>query len=114
LAASITELDPNRRIHDTADCSVDALVSYRLKLFANAVGASIPLTARHRGENGCWQPVGAFPNGTPLGLRIVDPTFCLLPVKFELCGAARFDGTGQSCAGLHGRSSRSIRCGGAG
>ena len=82
--ASITELDPNRPIYDKAHYYVDAFVSYRLKLFANKVGASIQLNARNLGENGRLQPVGAFPNGTPLAYRIVDPALYILQVKFDL------------------------------
>ena len=111
--ASITELDPNRPVYDKAHYYADAFVSYRLKLCANKVGATRQLNARTRGETGRLQPVGAFPNGTPLACRIVDPARCILQLKFDLCGAAQFDGTGQSCAGLHGRSSRSTGCRGA-
>ena len=111
--ASITELDPNRPVYDKAHYYADAFVSYRLKLCANKVGATRQLNARTRGETGRLQPVGAFPNGTPLACRIVDPARCILQLKFDLCGAAQFDGTGQACAGLHGRSSRSTGCRGA-
>ena len=82
--ASITELDPNRPIYDKSHYYVDAFVSYRMKLFANKVGASIQLNARNLGENGRLQPVGAFPNGTPLAYRIVDPALYILQVKFDL------------------------------
>ncbi len=82
--ASITELDPNRPIYDKSHYYVDAFVSYRLKLFAKKVGASLLLNARNLGENGRLQPVGAFPDGTPLAYRIVDPALYILQVKFDL------------------------------
>jgi outer membrane receptor for ferric coprogen and ferric-rhodotorulic acid len=82
--ASITELDPNRPIYDKAHYYVDAFVSYRMKLFANKVGASLQLNARNLGENGRLQPVGAFPDGTPLAYRIIDPALYILQVKFDL------------------------------
>ena len=50
--ASITGLDPNRPIFDKAHYYVDAFVSYRLKLFANKVGATLQFNARNLGENG--------------------------------------------------------------
>ena len=82
--ASITGLDPNRPIYDKAHYYVDAFVCYRLQLFANKVGATLQLNARNLGENGRLQPVGAFPNGTPLAYRIVDPALYTLQVKLDL------------------------------
>ena len=82
--ASITDLDPNRPIYDKSHYYVDAFVSYRMKLFANKVGATLQLNARNLGENGRLQPVGAFPDGTPLAYRIVDPALYILQVKFDL------------------------------
>ncbi|MEY2877632.1 MAG: hypothetical protein RLZZ15_12, partial [Verrucomicrobiota bacterium] len=82
--ASITELDPNRPIWDKAHYYVDAFVSYRTKLFRNKVGATVQLNARNLGETGRLQPVGAFPDGTPLAYRIVDPALYILSVKFDL------------------------------
>ncbi len=82
--ASITELDPSRPIYDKAHYYVDAFVSYRMKFFANKVGATLQLNAGNLGENGRLQPVGAFPHGIPLAYRIVDPALYILQVKFDL------------------------------
>jgi hypothetical protein len=82
--ASITELDPTRPIYDKAHYYVDAFVSYRLKLFSNKVGATLQFNARNLGENGRLQPVGAFPDGSPLAFRIVDPSLYIFQVKFDL------------------------------
>ncbi len=84
LPASITELDTNRPVWDKARYYVDGFVSYRTKLFSNKIGANFQLNARNIGENGRLQPVGAYPDGTPLAYRIIDPTLYIFQVKFDL------------------------------
>ncbi len=84
LPAQITDLDPNRPIYDKSHTYVDAFVSYRLKLFNNKIGANLQLNVRNLGENGRLQPVGAFPDGTPLAYRIIDPALYIFQVKFDL------------------------------
>lgn len=84
LPASITDLDPNRPIYDKAHLYADAFVGYRTKLFAKKVGTTIQLNVRNVGENGRLQPVGAYPDGTPLAYRIIDPALYILQVKFDL------------------------------
>lgn len=84
LPAVITDLDSNRPVWDKAHYYVDAFVSYRTKLFANKIGATFQLNVRNLGENGRLQPVGAYPDGTPLAYRIVDPAVYIFQVKFDL------------------------------
>jgi hypothetical protein len=42
------------------------------------------LNVRNLGENGRLQPIGAYPDGTPLAFRIIDPALYILSVKFDL------------------------------
>jgi outer membrane receptor protein involved in Fe transport len=84
LPASITDLDPNRPIYDKAHLYADAFVGYRTKLFAKKIGTTVQLNVRNLGENGRLQPIGAYPDGTPLAYRIVDPALYILQLKFDL------------------------------
>src|SRR5262249_51856207 len=63
LPAVITDLDPNHPIWDKSHLYVDAFASYRTRLFADKVGATIQLNVRNLGENGRLQPIAAYPNG---------------------------------------------------
>jgi outer membrane receptor protein involved in Fe transport len=84
LPASITDLDPNRPIWDKAHLYADAFLGYRTKLFAKKIGTNFQINVRNLGENGRLQPVGAYPDGTPLAYRIVDPQVFIFQVKFDL------------------------------
>jgi hypothetical protein len=39
---------------------------------------------RNLGENGRLQPIGAYPDGTPLAYRIIDSALSIFQVKFDL------------------------------
>ncbi|PTY05714.1 TonB-dependent receptor [Opitutaceae bacterium EW11] len=82
--ATITRLDPNRPIWDKAHYYVDALISYKTKLFSNKVGAKFQLNVRNIQESGHLQPIGAFPNGVAHSYRIVDPRQFILSASFDL------------------------------
>jgi outer membrane receptor protein involved in Fe transport len=84
LPATITDLDPNNPIWDKARYYVDAFVTYRTKLFAKKIGTTIQFNVRNLGENGRLQPIGAYPDGTPLAYRIIDPALYIFQVKFDL------------------------------
>jgi hypothetical protein len=84
LPAQITDLDSNRPVWDKSHYYVDAFVAYRTKLFASKIGATFQLNVRNLGENGRLQPVGAYPDGTPLAYRIIDPALYIFQVKFDL------------------------------
>ena len=84
LPAPITDLDPNRPIWDKSHYYVDAFVGYRTKLFAKKIATTVQLNVRNLGENGRLQPIGAYPDGTPLAYRIIDPALYIMQVKFEL------------------------------
>jgi outer membrane receptor for ferric coprogen and ferric-rhodotorulic acid len=78
----VTELDNNRPVWDTAHLYVDAFVNYKTKLFKR-VGTRVQLNVRNLNEQGHLQPVAAFPDGTPYGYRIIDPTQYILTVTFD-------------------------------
>lgn len=59
-------------------------MGYRTKLFARKIGTTVQLNVRNLGENGRLQPVGAYPDGTPLAYRIIDPALYILQLKFDL------------------------------
>ena len=80
----ITALDPNRPIYDEAHYYFDAFVGYRTRLWSDKVAATIQLNVRNIQENGSLRPVGAFPDGTPLNYRIMDPRQFILQASFDL------------------------------
>ncbi|HVW22779.1 MAG TPA: TonB-dependent receptor plug domain-containing protein [Opitutaceae bacterium] len=86
LPAVITSLDPDKPIWYRQPAGVDAFVSYSARLWGGKVPTKIQLNARDlealRGTT--LQPVAAFPDGTPIGYRIVDPTYWTLTVTFNL------------------------------
>ncbi len=84
LPDSITDLDVNRPIWDKAHLYADAFLGYRTKLFARKIGTNFQINVRNIGENGRLQPVGAYPDGTPLAYRIVDPQLFIFQIKFDL------------------------------
>jgi hypothetical protein len=84
LPAQITDLDGNRPVWDKAHYYVDAFINYRTRLFAKKIGTNFQLNVRNLGENGRLQPVGAYPDGTPLAYRIIDPQLFIFQVKFDL------------------------------
>jgi hypothetical protein len=85
LPATITELDPTRPIYSPSQTYVDLFVSYNTKLFSDKVRARFQLNVRNVGESGGGlQPTAAFPDGTPLAYRIVDPRQFILSASFEL------------------------------
>jgi outer membrane receptor protein involved in Fe transport len=81
--AVITDLDPNNPVWDKSRYYVDVFASYRTKLFKK-IGTSFQLNVRNVGENGRLQPISAYPDGTPLAYRIIDPALYILQVKFDL------------------------------
>jgi hypothetical protein len=84
LPASITDLDVTRPIYDKAHTYVDLNLRYRMKLWANRVGATIQLNCRNIQEGGRLQAIGAYPDGTPHTYRIVDPRQFILSATFDL------------------------------
>jgi hypothetical protein len=84
LPASITDLDRNRPIYDKARAYFDLNMRYRMRLWANKVGTTIQLNVRNIQENGRLQAIGAYPDGTPLSYRIVDPRQFILTAMFDL------------------------------
>ena len=84
LPAVITDLDPNRPIYDKSHLYVDAFVGYRTKLFSDKVDATFQLNVRNLQESGRLQTIAAYPDGTPSGLRIIDPRQFIFTVTFNL------------------------------
>ena len=79
-----TALDPRRPIYDKAHTYVDLNVGYRMRLWANKVGATLRLTCRNIQESGHLQAISAYPDGTPNNYRIVDPRQFILTASFDL------------------------------
>jgi hypothetical protein len=85
LPAMITELNPNRPIYSPSEAFVDLFVGYNTRLFSNRVKARFQLNVKNVQENGGGlQPTQAFPDGTPLAYRIIDPRQFILSASFEL------------------------------
>ncbi len=85
LPASITQLNPNRPIYSPAETFVDLFVGYNTKLFSDKVRARFQLNVKNVQENGGGlQATQAFPDGTPLAYRIVDPRQFILSASFDL------------------------------
>ena len=87
LAANqpITELDRNNPIYDKAQTFIDVFGTYRFRMWSNKVGASLQLNVRNVTENGKrLQPTNAYPDGTPISFRIVDPRIFILTASFDL------------------------------
>ena len=85
LPATITALDPNRPIYSRSEAFVDVFVAYRTRLFGDKVRANFQLNVKNVQENGGGlQATAAFPDGTPLAYRIVDPRQFILSASFDL------------------------------
>ncbi|MSU47922.1 MAG: TonB-dependent receptor [Opitutus sp.] len=85
LPATITALNPNKPIYSPAETFVDLFVGYNMKLFSDRVRARFQLNVKNVQENGGGlQPTQAFPDGTSLAYRIVDPRQFILSASFDL------------------------------
>ncbi len=85
LPATITALNPNRPIYSPAQTYVDLFVGYTTRLYRDRVRARFQLNVKNVQENGGGlQATQAFPDGTPLAYRIVDPRQFILSASFEL------------------------------
>ena len=84
LPAVITVLDPSRPIYDKAHLYVDALASYRMRLFKEKIASAIQMNVRNVTEGGRLQPIAANPDGTPSAFRIIDPRQFILSLTFDL------------------------------
>ena len=92
LPAIITDLDPNNPVYDKSNLGggirgnyyFDAFLGYRMRLWANKVGATFQLNVRNLQEKGRLQPIAVFPDGTPSAYRIVDPRQFIFSATFDL------------------------------
>jgi hypothetical protein len=85
LPATITALNPNRPIYSPAEKYVDLFVNYRTRLFGDRVRANFQLNVKNALENGGGlRATAAFPDGTPLAFRIIDPRQFIFSTTFEL------------------------------
>jgi hypothetical protein len=85
LPDMITALNPNRPIYSPAETYVDLFVGYSTRLFRDKVRARFQLNVKNVQEDGGGlQATQAFPDGTPLAYRIVDPRQFILSASFEL------------------------------
>jgi hypothetical protein len=85
LPATITALNPNRPIYSPDEAFVDLFVGYTTRMFSDKVRARFQLNLRNVQESGGGlQATQAFPDGTPLAYRIVDPRQFILSASFEL------------------------------
>jgi hypothetical protein len=85
LPATITALNPNRPIYTPAEAYVDVFVSYNRKLFGDKVRTRFQLNVKNIQESGGGlQATQAFPDGTPLAFRIIDPRQFILSASFDL------------------------------
>ena len=85
LPATVTALNPNRPIYSKSQAYVDVFLSYRTRMFGDKVRANFQLNVKNVQENGGGlQATAAFPDGTPLAYRIVDPRQFILSASFDL------------------------------
>jgi hypothetical protein len=85
LPATITALNPNRPIYSPAQTYVDLFVGYTTRMFRDKVRTRFQLNVRNVQEDGGGLlATQAFPDGTPLAYRIVDPRQFILSASFEL------------------------------
>lgn len=77
-------LDVNRPVYDKEHYYFDAFISYKTKIWHDKIGATIQLNARNLQESGRLQPILAFPDGTAVSYRIVDPRIFMLTVSFDI------------------------------
>ncbi|HVW21629.1 MAG TPA: TonB-dependent receptor plug domain-containing protein [Opitutaceae bacterium] len=85
LPATVTQLDPNRPIYTPAQIYADLFIAYKTRMFRDKVGATFQFNVRNLQEDGDrLQATAAFPDGTPLAYRIIDPRQFLLSVTFDL------------------------------
>jgi outer membrane receptor protein involved in Fe transport len=84
LPAVITMLDPSHPIYDQAHLYVDALASYRMRMFRDKIASAIQLNVRNVTEGGRLQPIAANPDGSPSAFRIIDPRQFILSLTFDL------------------------------
>jgi hypothetical protein len=84
LPTPVTALDSNRPIYDQAHLYLDAFVTYRTRLFANKVAATLQLNVRNVTEDGRLQAIKANPDGQPNVFRIIDPRQFILTATFDL------------------------------
>ena len=82
--AIITDYDRSRPIYDPAHYYVDLLAGYRTRLFSDKVATTIQLNVRNVTEGGRLQAIGANPDGTFTGYRIISPRVFILSATFEL------------------------------
>ena len=79
-----TALDRTRPIYNHAHTYVDLNLRYRMRMWANKVGATLQLNVRNLQESGRLQPIGAYPDGTKNTYRIVDPRQFIVTATFDL------------------------------
>jgi hypothetical protein len=84
LPAIITDYDRSRPIYDPAHTYIDLLAGYRTKLFKDKVGTTFQFNVRNVTEGGRLQAIGANPDGTYTGFRIISPRVFILSASFEL------------------------------
>lgn len=84
LPAIISDYDRSRPIYDDARYYVDLLAGYRTRLFKGKVGATFQLNVRNVAEDGRLQAIGANPDGTIRGYRIIHPRVFILSATFDL------------------------------
>lgn len=85
MPATITALNPNRPIYAEAQTFVDLFAGYNTRLFRNKVRARFQLNVKNAQEDGGYLRVTqAFPDGTPLAYRIIDPRQFIFSASFDL------------------------------
>lgn len=85
LPATITALDPDRPIYTPAETYVDLFVNYRTRLFDDKIAARFQLNVKNAGESGGeLLATQAFPDGSALAYRIIDPRQFIFSVSFDL------------------------------
>ncbi|MDO8543041.1 MAG: TonB-dependent receptor plug domain-containing protein [Opitutaceae bacterium] len=84
LPDMITDYDRSRPIYDSDHLYVDILAGYRTRFFKDKIGATFQLNIRNVTEDGRLQAIGANPDGTIRGYRIISPRVFILSATFDL------------------------------
>ena len=85
MPATITALDVNKPIYAPAQKFIDLFVTYNTKMFHDKIRAKFQLNVKNVMENGGeLRMTQAFPDGTGLAYRIIDPRQFILSASFDL------------------------------
>ena len=82
--AIIAAFARSRPIYDKDHYYIDLFAGDRTRLFKDKIGATFHFNVRNVTEGGRLQPIGANPDGSYTGFRIISPRVFIFRATFEL------------------------------